>query len=54
MLMLYNLVIYVEIHDLTLRVAGGKQTVSERLGHQEFILTYKSFEPLGPSCLPSV
>jgi hypothetical protein len=27
-------------------------TRSEALGHQEFILGYKSFEPLGPSCLP--
>ena len=27
-------------------------TVSERLGHQEFILTYKTFEPIGPACLP--
>ena len=26
---------------------------AERLGHQEFILTYKSFEPLGPACFPS-
>jgi altronate hydrolase len=23
------------------------------LGHQEFILTYKTFEPVGPACLPS-
>ncbi len=42
-----------EIHDLTLRVAGGEPTRSEALGHKEFILTYKSFEPLGPSCLPA-
>jgi altronate hydrolase len=41
-----------EIYELVLAVAGGAQTVSERLGHQEFILTYKTFEPLGPSCLP--
>jgi altronate hydrolase len=34
-----------EIFDLVLRVAGGQPTASERLGHQEFILTYKSFEP---------
>jgi altronate hydrolase len=33
-------------------VASGVQTKSEALGHQEFILTYKTFEPLGPSCLP--
>lgn len=32
--------------------ASGERTCSEALGHQEFILTYKSFEPIGPSCLP--
>ena len=32
--------------------AAGQPTKSEALGHQEFILTYKTFEPLGPSCLP--
>lgn len=41
-----------EIYDLVLEVAAGKAPASERLGHQEFILTYKTFEPLGPSCLP--
>ena len=41
-----------EVHDLVLDVANGAPTKSETLGHQEFILTYKSFEPLGPSCLP--
>ena len=33
-------------------VAGGAPTKSELLGHQEFILTYKSFTPAGPACLP--
>ena len=42
-----------EIHDLILRVANGEKTKSEQLGHQEFILTYKTFEPVGPACLPS-
>lgn len=42
-----------EIYDLIKRVANGEQTKSEELGHQEFILTYKSFEPIGPSCLPT-
>lgn len=42
-----------EIYDLILRVADGAPTKSEALGHQEFILTYKSFEPLGPACFPS-
>jgi altronate dehydratase large subunit len=41
-----------EIFDLVLRTAAGEPTCSERLGHQEFILTYKSFEPIGPQCLP--
>jgi altronate dehydratase large subunit len=41
-----------EIYDLIGRVANGEPTKSEALGHQEFILTYKSFEPLGPACLP--
>ncbi|MBL6928866.1 MAG: UxaA family hydrolase [Rhodospirillales bacterium] len=43
-----------EIYDLTLRVAAGEETKSEAMGHQEFILTYKSFEPIGPSCLPGI
>jgi altronate dehydratase large subunit len=33
-------------------VSGGSKSVSEELGHQEFILTYKSFEASGPACLP--
>lgn len=41
-----------EIFDRVVAVAGGEQSVSEALGHQEFILTYKSFEPSGPACLP--
>lgn len=41
-----------EIFDLVLRVAAGEKTKSEAMGHQEFILGYKSFEPIGPSCLP--
>lgn len=41
-----------EIFELVGAVAGGAATKSEALGHQEFILGYKSFEPLGPSCLP--
>ena len=40
-----------EIFELIQKVAG-EPTRSEALGHQEFILGYKSFEPLGPSCLP--
>jgi len=40
-----------EIYDLVLRVAAGDRTASESLGHAEFSLVYKSFEPLGPGCL---
>ena len=42
-----------EIYDLVMDVADGRETVSEALGHREFILTYKSFEPIGPACLPN-
>lgn len=42
-----------EIRDLVLSLAQGAATRSEALGHQEFILTYKSFEPIGPACLPA-
>lgn len=42
-----------EIRDLVVSVARGAQTKSEELGHREFILTYKSFEPIGPACLPA-
>lgn len=42
-----------EVFDLVVEVAKGKRTVSEALGHQEFILTYKSFDPIGPACLPT-
>ena len=41
-----------EIFAQALAVAGGAPTKSESLGHQEFVLTYKSFEPIGPACLP--
>lgn len=41
-----------EILQNVINVASGKRSVSEELGHQEFILTYKAFEPIGPSCLP--
>ena len=34
-------------------VAAGRQTCSEALGHQEFVLAYKTYEPLGPACLPA-
>ena len=42
-----------EIYQNLMDVASGEQSKSEALGHQEFILTYKSFEPIGPACLPA-
>jgi altronate hydrolase len=45
-----------EILQRVLDVASGAATRSEALGHREFVLTYKSFdptsEPAGPACLP--
>ena len=41
-----------DIADRVWAVAGGRQSASEELGHQEFVLTYKTFEASGPSCLP--
>jgi altronate hydrolase len=42
-----------EIHRLVLDVARGRRTASEALGHQEFVLGYKHFEPVGPACHPT-
>jgi altronate hydrolase len=42
-----------EIFDLVQKLASGELSKSEALGHQEFILTYKQFEPIGPACLPA-
>jgi altronate hydrolase len=41
-----------EIVDAVVRAGNGEATRSEALGHREFILTYKAFEPIGPACLP--
>ncbi|WP_341208257.1 UxaA family hydrolase [uncultured Sphingomonas sp.] len=41
-----------EIVAMIMAVAGGQPSVSEALGHREFILTYKAFDPVGPACLP--
>jgi hypothetical protein len=38
------------VHDI-MRAMGHKD--SEELGHLEFILTCKSFEPIAPACLPA-
>jgi altronate hydrolase len=41
-----------EIVEQVVQVANGAPSRSEELGHQEFILTYKQFEPSGPGCFP--
>ncbi len=41
-----------EIYQQVKAVAAGRQSRSEALGHQEFILTYKSFDTVNPACLP--
>lgn len=43
-----------QVYGQVLDAASGELTASESLGHQEFIMTYKSFEPIGPGCLPVV
>jgi altronate hydrolase len=42
-----------EIFERVLGLASGERSKSEALGHQEFLLTYKSFQPIGPACLPA-
>ena len=37
-----------EIFQQAQSIAAGRHGKSEALGHQEFILTHKSFEPIGP------
>ncbi|MFN8700784.1 MAG: UxaA family hydrolase [Rhodospirillales bacterium] len=41
----------VQIRAAIADVCRGVQTRSEALGHQEFILSYKTYGALGPSCL---
>ena len=41
-----------DIFNKIIAVAGGEESCSESLRHQEFILGYKTFEPMGPGCLP--
>jgi altronate dehydratase large subunit len=43
-----------EIFRSVIAVSEGAATKSEALGHQEFILTYKQFQPIGPACMPRV
>lgn len=40
-----------KIYQKILNLANGEQSKSESLGHKEFLLTYKTFENIGPSCL---
>ena len=42
-----------EIYGLTMEVAAGLRTRSEELGHREFIMGYKYFDPIQPACLPA-
>lgn len=42
-----------ELVEVIRATAAGRPTASERLGHREFVLTYKSSEPAGPACLPT-
>jgi altronate hydrolase len=42
-----------EILSQLFALGRGEKSLSEELGHREFILGYKSFEPIGPSCLPA-
>jgi altronate hydrolase len=42
-----------ETFNLVCATAAGQPTRSESLGHREFVLGYKSFEPLGPACFPA-
>lgn len=41
-----------EIVTKILNLASGQKSCSEQLGHQEFVLGYKTFEPVGPACQP--
>ncbi|MCC6193638.1 MAG: UxaA family hydrolase, partial [Burkholderiales bacterium] len=43
-----------DIVAAVLATAAGQRTKSEALGHQEFVLTYKTYGPAGPACLPVV
>lgn len=42
-----------EIYQQVFSIASGQNSKSEALGHTEFILTYKTFDPIGPACLPA-
>jgi altronate dehydratase large subunit len=40
------------IAEKVIALASGEPSKSEALGHQEFVLNYKTYEPAGPACLP--
>jgi altronate dehydratase large subunit len=40
------------IVEKVIAMASGEPSRSELLGHQEFALSYKTYEPIGPACLP--
>ncbi|MEQ1956564.1 UxaA family hydrolase [Mesorhizobium sp. CN2-181] len=40
------------IVERIIAMASGEPSKSELLGHQEFSLSYKTYEPIGPACLP--
>ncbi len=40
------------IVEKVIAMACGEPSKSELLGHQEFSLSYKTYEPIGPACLP--
>jgi altronate hydrolase len=40
------------IVERVVAMASGEPSKSELLGHQEFALSYKTYEPIGPACLP--
>ncbi len=42
-----------EIYNKLLSLARSRRSVSEELGHREFVLGYKYLEALEPSCLPA-
>jgi altronate dehydratase large subunit len=41
-----------EVYGAILAAADGARTKSESLGHQEFVLSYKTYVTAGPACLP--
>ncbi|MEP3275447.1 MAG: UxaA family hydrolase [Stappiaceae bacterium] len=46
-------VVGTEIRDKILALGQGWRSASEELGHREFVLGYKYFDTLEPSCLPN-